>query len=121
MRIGIVGSRKFPDPVLVVDFVASLPVGTVIVSGGAIGVDTWAYVAAKALGYETIIHRPDYSTYPPKVAPLERNRLIVFDSDVVVAFWDGSSRGTLDTYKKARAMGKVVYLVAPGRSYPAVI
>lgn len=42
MRVAIIGSRRFPYPIVVVDFVRSLPAGTVVVSGGAPGVDSWA-------------------------------------------------------------------------------
>ena len=41
-RLGIVGSRHFPARDGVGSFVASLPPDTVIVSGGAEGVDSWA-------------------------------------------------------------------------------
>ena len=37
-----------------------------------------------------------------------RNSLIVADCDMVVAFWDGRSRGTLDTITKAVQAGKRV-------------
>jgi hypothetical protein len=49
--IGIVGSREFPNSTIVqeavYDFVSFLEPDTVIVSGGASGVDSWAYDAAK--------------------------------------------------------------------------
>ncbi len=46
-RIAIVGSRGLPRPDLIEAFVASLPAGTVVVSGGARGVDTVAEQAAR--------------------------------------------------------------------------
>ena len=39
-------------------------------------------------------HPPDYEHYPPKQAPLIRNAEMAEEADVLVAFWDGKSRGT---------------------------
>lgn len=50
-------------------------------------------------------HLPDYEKYG-KYAPLKRNTLIVNDSDYLVAFYDGKSRGTLDTINKFRKKDK---------------
>ena len=36
---------------------------------------------------------PEYSRYG-RSAPLKRNLLIIDYSDLVIAFWDGKSRGT---------------------------
>ena len=42
MKIGIVGSREFPQLNLVDQFIQDLPAGVSIVSGGARGVDSMA-------------------------------------------------------------------------------
>jgi predicted Rossmann fold nucleotide-binding protein DprA/Smf involved in DNA uptake len=47
MRIGIVGSREFPQLKLVDFFINDLPMGVTIVSGGAKGVDSYAVDYAK--------------------------------------------------------------------------
>ena len=107
MRIGIVGSRDYKDMKRVYFYVSELPKDTVIVSGGARGVDWEAENAAKVFGLQTIIHRADWDVNG-KLAGFLRNSLIVNDSDCIVAFWDGQSRGTLDTIQKAVQAGKVV-------------
>ena len=48
-------------------------------------------VAVEGLSYIEIL--PDYQLYG-KGAPLKRNMQIVECADLVVAFWDGVSRGT---------------------------
>ena len=55
---------------------------------------------------------PDYKTYG-RVAPLKRNYLIVSYCDVVIAFWDGKSRGTEYTINLAKKMNKkvIVYII----------
>lgn len=104
MKIGIVGSRDFPCLDLVVAYVKSLPSDTVVVSGGARGVDGAAANAARDAGLVVVEYLPDWSK--GRQAGLERNTLIVEQSDRVVAFWDGKSRGTLDTIRKANRAGK---------------
>ena len=50
MKIAIVGSRTFENLQLVRDIVAALPANSIVVSGGAPGVDTVAVRAAEARG-----------------------------------------------------------------------
>ena len=106
MKVGIVGSRNYSDLAAVTEFVSHLPQGTVVITGGARGVDKTAEVAATAHGLTVLIHLPDWKTYGRRAGPL-RNIKIVEDSDEVVAFWDGSSRGTQDSISKARIAGKL--------------
>jgi predicted Rossmann fold nucleotide-binding protein DprA/Smf involved in DNA uptake len=87
--------------------VEGLPPGTVVVSGGADGVDTWAEADARRRGLQVEVHRPDYRMYGRR-APLKRNDLIVARSDGVVAFWDGKSKGTAYTIEAARRLGLAV-------------
>lgn len=106
--IAIIGSRAFPSRVLVQSFVAVLPSDTRLVSGGAVGVDTWAQEAALQRGLTVTVYRPQYGIYPGKIAPLKRNETIVDAADRVVAFWDGTSTGTIHALKYAHRTGKSV-------------
>ncbi|MCL2351388.1 MAG: hypothetical protein FWC55_02530 [Firmicutes bacterium] len=90
MKTGIIGSRNL----LVQNFTLYVPEETSeIVSGGAIGVDTCAREYAHALGIKLTEFLPDYPRYGRK-APLIRNMQIIEYCDIVLAFWDGMSRGT---------------------------
>jgi hypothetical protein len=51
--VGIVGSRKFKNKEWVVEFVKRLKPETTVVSGGAIGVDSWAAETAREQGLRT--------------------------------------------------------------------
>ncbi len=95
-------------------FVRALPPGTVVISGGARGVDMDAATCARGNGLEVVEHLPDYARHGMR-APLERNTLIVNDADEVHAWPAPWSRGTWDTVRKARAAGKlcVVHEVRP--------
>jgi predicted Rossmann fold nucleotide-binding protein DprA/Smf involved in DNA uptake len=120
--VAIVGSREFPEDkidkakALVRGLVASLPIDTVIVSGGARGVDTWAVEAAKARGLpEPQIFYPDWQKHG-RQAGFVRNGKIAAAADEVVAIWNGTSTGTMNTVAKARSMGKPVKVLKVGES-----
>lgn len=118
-HIAIVGSRPFPDAPFntricqqVFAYVSTLPKDTVIVSGGAAGVDSYAVKAGKYYGLpDPIVHLPKWQ-YPDgsfnNKAGFERNELIVRDADEVVAFWDGKSKGTGSTIRIAQHANKPV-------------
>jgi len=122
MRIGIVGSRTFPQLNLVSWFVRDLPLGITIVSGGAKGVDGAAVEYAKRRGIETIEHFPDTEGCKQRHEFTERfyarNQKIVDDCDLLVAFTEKDSGGTWDTIKRARRAGKPVKIVKPSLFFP---
>lgn len=90
MRVAVIGSRNLEVPNLQ-DY---LPEDTtVIVSGGAKGVDTSARIFAQQHGIELLEFLPEYDKYG-RAAPLKRNITILKNADLVLAFWDGESRGT---------------------------
>lgn len=99
-RVAIVGSVNYPCQGLVQAYVAALPADAVVVSGGARGVDTYAEEAAKARGLKTLIFHADWKKLGRRAGPI-RNGQIVAHPDRVVAFWNGSSRGTLSTLVQA--------------------
>ena len=89
MKVAVIGSRG-----LQVDHLENyLPEGvTEIVSGGARGVDTCAKNYALRHGLKLTEFLPEYSKYG-RGAPLRRNIAIIEYADLVLAFWDGKSRG----------------------------
>lgn len=115
MKFAIVGSRDFHPLSLVHNLVSGLPEGSIVVSGGARGVDAAAELAAKRKGFGCEIYPADWNKYG-KAAGMIRNTDIVASCDVLVAFWDGESRGTQDSIVKALKMGKQVYIIKPVRT-----
>ncbi len=115
MRIGIVGSRTFPNLEMIRGLIAALPPGAVVVSGGAAGVDQAAATFARQAGFEVKEWLPDLSGCKTRSDYTERyyarNRRIVADSDRVVAFTDLDSGGTWYTIKAAKAAEKPVRIV----------
>ena len=86
-----------------------------IISGGAKGVDTLACEWAKINKKDFILFKPyhliDNSvTYQPRYF-FTRNKQIIDNSDVVIVFWDGKSKGTKDAMKQARKQGKELKVI----------
>lgn len=107
MKLAIIGSRTCPA----VDIEAQLKsIPDTIVSGGAVGADTYAREFARKKGLKLIEFFPNYDRYG-RGAPLERNKLIVEECDCLLAFWDGKSRGTKYTLDYAKEMNKPIKVV----------
>lgn len=116
MHIAIIGSRDYPNLQEVVDFVNSLPLDVVIVTGCARGVDATAYYTAelrvKAGGQKPIKLKADWSKYGKSAGHI-RNAEIENISDQVVAFWDLKSPGTRDCIELFRKNKKPVEIRFP--------
>jgi hypothetical protein len=122
MNVAIIGSRlrtATPDvraeaKALVNAIVDALPQGSVLISGGAEGVDTYAYRRARERGldYKTIV--PEWKKLG-KAAGMIRNKRIIELSDVVYAIWDGESPGTRGAIAIARAANKEVLVFDVGK------
>lgn len=107
MRIAVVGSRDYKNLEDVKEYIRSLPPETVVISGGARGVDRTAAKEAREQGLKVIEILPDWDKYG-KSAGYRRNILIVEEAEKVVAFWDGKSKGTEHTVRIAMDEGKDV-------------
>jgi predicted Rossmann fold nucleotide-binding protein DprA/Smf involved in DNA uptake len=105
MKILIAGSRGYPNRKAVREFVRTLPPDSVVLTGGAVGVDTVATQEALACDLPFITYKPAWALYGRKAGPM-RNKLMVDDADRIVCFWDGESRGTLSTIRYAKRSGK---------------
>ncbi len=111
MRVAVVGSRNLS----VSNLGCYLPDNvTEIISGGAKGVDTSAREYAIAQGLPLREFFPEYSRYG-KSAPLKRNLQIISQADLVLAFWDGASRGTRFVIDHCRKMGVPVQVWVPAQ------
>lgn len=115
MKIAIVGSRKYPKPKKVYDFICGGNIwkNDQIISGGCkTGVDAWAESLAKTCDIPTIILEAEWDKYG-KSAGAIRNQKIVDMADLVVAFWDGKSKGTKITIDMTKKAGKPLEVIMP--------
>lgn len=110
MKYAVVGSRTFKNTTLLATVLNALPDFNLLISGGAVGADTLAGQWAKTKDINTMIFLPEWEKYGKAAGPM-RNTKIVEECDELIAFWDGVSRGTLDSITKARALGKKVHII----------
>ena len=119
VNIAVIGSRKFTEyemldsvvSEVIASFKKKLQLSEVtIVSGGAKGTDLLAERFANQHSFPIMIFRPDYKSFG-KAAPIRRNREILEHSDMVIAFWDGASKGTrymIENAEKLQITTKIV-------------
>ena len=107
VKVAIIGTRNL----IIKDLGKYLPDGTTeIVSGGAKGIDSCAREYAHAMGIMLTEFLPKYEKYG-RSAPLKRNLQIIAYADCVIAFWDGSSKGTRFVIENCRKQKKKVTVV----------
>jgi hypothetical protein len=112
MKIAIIGSRDFNNyELLKKTVIQHFPFPDAIVSGGANGADKLGAAYAKELGIPLIEHIPDWDGPLGKGAGFARNTTIVEQSDWIVAFWDGVSKGTADSLSKAKKLKKKTMVI----------
>lgn len=109
MKVAVIGSRGLT----VTDLGKYLPENTTeIISGGAKGVDSSAREYALSHGIKLTEFLPEYDKYG-RNAPLKRNITIIEYADLVLAFWDGKSRGTKFVIDNCKKMGVPVKIFDP--------
>jgi hypothetical protein len=110
MRILVCGSRSFGKPMVaravVTRELSKLDADTTtVIHGGADGVDVWADAAAWSFGMQTETWRADWEQYGKRAGILRNIAMLDSEPDLVLAFWNGFSKGTLHTITEARKRG----------------
>lgn len=90
-------------------FKGELVVATEIVSGGARGVDAIGEAWGRQRGLKVKRFPADWKTHGRRAGPI-RNRQMAEYADVLVAVWDGRSRGTENMIATAMALGLRVHV-----------
>lgn len=90
----VTGSRGWTDTLTIAKVLLGLD-PSCVVHGGARGADELAARWAQATMTPVKVYKPDWTLHGKKAGIL-RNEFMLLDSkpNFVVAFWDGSSRGT---------------------------
>lgn len=114
MRLSIVGGRNFNDYALLANTIFSslcpLDFITEIISGGAKGADTLGANFAENNDISLKVFPAEWDKYG-KRAGFIRNQTIVDNCDIVLAFWNGKSKGTADTIEKAKRAKKPTFII----------
>ena len=109
MILAIIGSREFDDYDLLKQSVEELIRNgheiEEIVSGGAMGADSLGARYANENNIPLTVFRAEWNKYGKSAGP-KRNKLIVDHCDMVLAFWDGESRGTKHSLDLAESLDK---------------
>ena len=111
MKLAIIGSRGFSDYEMLKEEI-KYEFGDEpeeIISGGAKGADTLGAIYAKEYNLKLTVFKPDWTI--GKHAGFIRNTQIIEAADVIIAFWDGESKGTLDSINKAKKLDKQVVVI----------
>ncbi len=111
MKAAIIGSRTFNDYQYLKEILGWFQFERII-SGGARGADTLAKRYAAEHGIYLKEHLPNWDR-DGKAAGFIRNKLIIADADELIAFYDGSSKGTAHSIKLAEESGKPVHIFWP--------
>ena len=123
LRIIIAGSRDFNDYELlkksaieIITKKTMLPDLTRIVSGGARGADTLGERFANEMGLEISRFIPDWDGLGKRAGYVRNAEMAKFavedDNDgMLIAFWDGQSRGTKHMIDLAKRYGLEVHVV----------
>lgn len=114
MRIGIIGYRNYTNYdefiKLLSDVFSEFTENIdLIISGGARGTDKMAEKYAAEHKIPIKIFLPQWSLYGKSAGPI-RNKLIVENSDIIIAFYHKNSKGTLHTVELAKKMGKDIFV-----------
>ncbi len=114
MNVLICGSRSLDISINEINKVINSlnidPKEIVILSRGDEGPDTSAINWAKENGNKFLLFKPNLEKYG-NIAELIRNKTIVNNCDVCIAFWDGKSKGTkfiIDYTKKHQQKDLIV-------------
>lgn len=115
LRIIIAGGRDFHDVLLMEKELNKITVGmhggdVQIISGEARGADTLGIKLARSYNANIAIFPAQWSVYG-KSAGYKRNTLMADNADVLLAFWDGTSKGTGHMIQLAHDKGLTVYEV----------
>ena len=110
IKIALIGSRGFVDFDLFKEKVKPIfseLSGNIdcIVSGGAKGADSLAEQYAQDNRINTVIYKPEWKKYG-RGAGIVRNRVIIDNSDLVIAFLKNNSKGTKNSIKVATELKK---------------
>jgi hypothetical protein len=116
VKVMVCGTRDFVDPFrasLAIDTrIGELPPACTVLHGAARGADVIAAEAAKRRGHTVVPFPPDETRPSPQRFHERNDRMLNEQPDLVIAFWDGNSRGTRSVLEKAMRRGLKYEVVA---------
>jgi hypothetical protein len=109
VRVLICGSRETADGHAacraIAERLGKLPSDSVIIHGGAHGVDTWADALAWDRKMHIEVWKPDWKQFGKRAGIIRNIAMLDTGPDLVIAFYNGGSSGTAHTVREARKRG----------------
>jgi precorrin-6x reductase len=111
MRVLVCGSRGFNDYEFAKRFLSGYGI-TSIIHGGARGADSCGAKYAQDVGIPCIAFNADWNSYGRRAGIIRNERMLKEGApDLVVAFWDGNSKGTKHMIDIAEKAGVPVRII----------
>jgi hypothetical protein len=113
MKVIIAGGRDFDNYDLLrekCDNILQNQDEVIIISGGAKGADLLGERYAKERGYSTEVFPARWEEHGKKAGPI-RNQEMAINSNALIAFWDGKSKGTKHMIDIATDKGLLVRII----------
>jgi len=110
MNVIIAGTRTLFDYDLVAgvcDTVLANIAVTKMTNGDGPGTDQCGKRYARERGYPLELYPADWKTFGRSAGP-KRNRQMALVADMLIAFWDGKSRGTLSMIREAKNRNLII-------------
>lgn len=111
--IVVAGTRTFDDYELLsawIDAMRGFYQDVKLVSGGAKGADALAERYASDNNIEIDVFNADWNKHGKAAGP-KRNKQMAEVADVLLAFWDGKSRGTANMIDEAKQRGVQTHVI----------
>ena len=116
-RIIICGGRDFSDQVLFEQSLSKILCqykDIELISGHAKGADTFAEQYAIQHKVPISVFKPDWKKYGRAAGPIRNKEMLDYalvNNPVVIAFWDGNSKGTANMINQAKKAGAECHVI----------
>lgn len=111
MRVLVTGSRTWADTLVIRERLSQLPDDAIVIHGDAMGADRIADAQAVMLGLLTERHPALWERYGKRAGFIRNQEMVDAGADLVLAFWDGESKGTAHTIEMAKTAGIPVEVI----------
>lgn len=105
LRVLVCGSRGFSSRATIGLRLAELPAGSEVIHGAAHGADEIADGFAREFGMKVTRYPANWFKFGRKAGIIRNVEMLDTGPDLVLAFWDGFSRGTKHTIAEAERRG----------------
>lgn len=113
MKVLVCGSRNWNVSSVIRRQLAQLPPGTLVIHGTAGGADRIAAQSCDSLKIKHRAYPADWKLHGQRAGILRNLEMLDEQPQLVLAFWDGVSRGTSHVISQARKRGIRVHVVSP--------